>query len=436
MRFATLPLATALRLIVPFGFGFFLSMFTRAVSNIVKQPIQLELGLNEEAISLALGASFFIAFAVAQLPVGILLDRYDPRKVNATLFLLAAVGSATMALSTGTGMLSIGRIMMGFGFAAGLMGSLKVYALWFPVQRLATLNGLQFMIGVLGAWSATKPAEMMLRMLDWRELYLLFAAFTLVSATLMLLITPRHEGRASSETLKQQIHGLVRIYSDSYFLRVAPWMCVSMGLAQGLNTLYVFSWLTDVALLPFSDAATGLSIVTLVSALTFVLMGSLVEKLSRRGYGSMIVPVIGQLLAMVMLALLAAQIIHWVIPQWMIWTMSAGTASLAFAILSQAFPSHMIGRAYTALNLLGFLATAAAQWMVGLVLDMFPRTETGGAAPEGYQLAFCILLAIQMLAACWFALATRLMIGADTMLERETTRELPTQELRFASSDS
>ena len=60
MTFASLPAGTALRLMFAFGFGFFLSMFTRAVSNMVKQPIQLELGLNEEAISLALGASFFL----------------------------------------------------------------------------------------------------------------------------------------------------------------------------------------------------------------------------------------------------------------------------------------------------------------------------------------------------------------------------------------
>ena len=93
MKFASLPMSTALRLMFSFGFGFFLSMFTRSLSNIVKQPIQLELGLGEEAVSLALGTSFFVAFGLAQLPVGILLDRYDPRKVNAILFLVAALAA-------------------------------------------------------------------------------------------------------------------------------------------------------------------------------------------------------------------------------------------------------------------------------------------------------------------------------------------------------
>ena len=82
MTFASLPLSTALRLILPFGFGFFLSMFTRTLSNMVKQPIQLELGLGEEAISLALGTAFFVAFGLMQLPVRILVDRYDPRQIQ------------------------------------------------------------------------------------------------------------------------------------------------------------------------------------------------------------------------------------------------------------------------------------------------------------------------------------------------------------------
>jgi hypothetical protein len=129
---------------------------------------------------------------------------------------------------------------------------------------------------------------------------------------------------------------------------------------------------------------------------------------------------VGQTMAMLMLLLLAAQVEVAVVPQWMAWTMMAGTATLAFAALSQAFPAHMIGRAYTAFNLLGFLATAAAQWLVGYVLDLYPRTDSGGAAAEGYRAAFLALLTAQILAAGWFALATRLKIGNTTMLQRDS----------------
>ena len=78
----------------------------------------------------------------------------------------------------------------------------------------------------------------------------------------------------------------------------------------------------------------------------------------------------------------------------------------------------MMGRVYTAFNLLGFLTTAVVQWLVGFILDIYPRTALGGAAPEGYRLAFLVLVGCQFLAACWYLLATRANFGSTTMLER------------------
>jgi predicted MFS family arabinose efflux permease len=314
---------------------------------------------------------------------------------------------------------------MGVGFAAGLMASLKTYALWFPTERLATINSLQFMIGVLGAWSSTKPTELLLRVLDWRELYLLFAAVTVVAAALMLIIAPRHEAGPSDETLGDQLLGLLRVYSDAYFWRIAPWMCVSMGVAQGLNTLYVFSWLTDVADFSVSRAATGVSLVTLVSAVNFALLGPLAERLGKRGFGPLLIPIVGQTIAMLALAVLAAQVQRGIIPQWIFWTMMAGTATLAFAALSQAFPARLIGRVYTAFNLLGFLSTAAAQWMVGRVLDSYEPAANGAAAAAGYQTAFYLLLGAQALAGAWFFLASRLNIGSKTLLQKMSEQAAP-----------
>ena len=59
------------------------------------------------------------------------------------------------------------------------------------------------------------------------------------------------------------------------------------------------------------------------------------------------------------------------------------------------------------------------QWLVGFTLDLFPRAEAGGAAAEGYRLAFFLLVACQFAAACWFALASRLTIGSQTLLQKK-----------------
>ena len=418
MKLATLPAGIVARLMFGFGFGFFLSMFSRTLSNIVKQPIQLDLGLSEQAISLALSASFFMTFALAQLPIGILLDRFDTRKVNASLFLIAASGAVVVAYSNSGTMLTTGRVLMGLGFAAAMMGSLKTYSLWFPLNRLPTINSLQFMIGVLGSFSATKPTELLLRVMDWRDLYLLFASITLLAAAFMVTFTPRHKGQALGETLGQQLQGLLKIYTDGFFWRIAPWTAISLGVAQGLNTLYVFSWMTDVGDYTTSQAASGVAVVTLVAAVTYAIMGPLAERMDKRGISPLTMAIVGQCLAMVFLAVLSLQIKIAITPQWAVWMMMTGTTTLVFAAVSRAFPPQMIGRAYAALNLLGFMTTAGVQWLVGFTLDIFPRTEQDGAAPDGYQLAFFLLLGLQFTAACWYMLAKRFSIGRRTMLEK------------------
>lgn len=402
MKLFSLPAGTAVRLLFAFTFGFYLSMFTRTLSNLVKQPLQAELGLSETEVSLSLGAAFFLSFALAQLPVGLLLDRFDPRRVNAALLLVAAAGAVLMAASDSVLWLAVGRCLMGLGFAAGLMASLKVYTLWFPAERIPTLNSLQFMIGVLGAWSATKPVELLLRFYDWREVYLLFAGLTVLAALFLLWVAPRSPARPGpAETLAEQLRALAGVVADPAFWRLASWFALSLGIAQGINTLYLVPWFRDVAGLSVSGAATAASWMTLMSALNFALMGPVAEALGRRGASNLLVPVLGQCLALLLLASLAISPEGATVPRWLAWTVCSGTSTLAFAVLAGAYPAHLIARVYTAFNLLGFLVTAACQWLVGWVLDGY--AEPGGTLPaQAYSVAFGLLAAAQALVGAWF----------------------------------
>jgi MFS family permease len=418
MKIASLPAPLAGRLIFSFGFGFFLSMFTRSASNVLKQPMQADLMMGEEAISLALGTSFFIAFAIMQLPVGVLLDRYDPRKVNASLMLLAAGGALTMAFSQDAYWLTVGRIMMGAGFAAGMMGSLKVYSLWFPQDRLPTMNSIQFMIGVLGALSATKPTQLLLEWMSWRDFYTLFSGLTVLAAIILVTVAPRHDTPPNGETLAKQIGGIKRIYSDAYFWRVVPWMFLSVGISQGLGTLYVLPWLTEVADYSRSDAAYYLTLVAGVAALNFAFMGRFAESMAKRGFDHMTLPIAGLMSSMVLLGFLVIQVKFAVVPIWMFWTMSIGVTTLIFAGMAKAFPPELMGRVYTAFNLLGFLCTAVAQWLIGRILDLYPRTADGAASPEGYQAAFAMLLGVQVVGMLWYFWAKKSGFGKETMVDK------------------
>ena len=416
MKIATLPAGLALRILTAFGFGFFLSMFCRSSGNLLKGPVQADLGLSEATMGLTFGTAFFIAFGLAQLPIGVLLDRYDPRKVCAGMLLVAATGTLVFAFSHTGGHMAAGRALMGIGFAACMMSALKTYSLWFPVNKLPTINGIQFSVGILGSISATKPTQWLLEVTDWRGINLAMAALALLAAILLLTIAPKHGSKSSGESLLSQIKGIGKVYGDGYFWRTTPWAFTSIGISQGIGTLYVISWLKGAGGLSLSGATDILFLIAFVSIFNYLLVGYLMEWLGKRGFGPMSIPYAGVFLSMVAMALIIA------LPGapllWVFWALSIGWASLTVASLARAFPVHLAGRVYTGFNQLSFLMTSIIQVVVGGLLDFYPRVGAD-AAPDSYRLAFAAVLGIQLLGGLWTFAARLLRIGEQTMIERE-----------------
>ncbi|MCV5977310.1 MFS transporter, partial [Escherichia coli] len=91
------------------------------------------------------------AFALVNLPLGSLLDRYGPRFVHPALMLAGAAGAYVFANAQSFEVLSLGRALLGVGFAGALMGALKAFSLWFPPYRYATVSSVYVALGGLGA---------------------------------------------------------------------------------------------------------------------------------------------------------------------------------------------------------------------------------------------------------------------------------------------
>ena len=144
----------ALRIFAPFAFGYFLSYLLRTINAVIAPDLVRDVGLDATSLGL-LSSAYFFAFAIFQLPLGVLLDRYGPRRTEAVLMIFAAAGTALFAVSTTFSGLFIGRALIGLGVSACLMAAFKAFVMWFPSNRLPFINGCQMAIGGLGALSAT-----------------------------------------------------------------------------------------------------------------------------------------------------------------------------------------------------------------------------------------------------------------------------------------
>ena len=78
---------------LPFAFGHYLSLLMRNMNSVLAPNLAGSMAFDSADLGL-LTSVFFLAYALVQLPVGIALDRYGPRKVQLILMITAAVGAA------------------------------------------------------------------------------------------------------------------------------------------------------------------------------------------------------------------------------------------------------------------------------------------------------------------------------------------------------
>ncbi len=400
---------TLFRLVVtvllPFGLGFFLSYLYRTVTAVIAPNLIAEVGLVATDLGL-LASAYFLTYAAMQLPLGLGLDRFGPRRMQAGLILISALGALCFALATSRDGLALARALIGVGVCGGLMASLKAITLWFPQARWPLINGIFMTMGGMGALVATEPVELLLHGMTWRQLFFGLAALSVVTSATIFFVVPEKERSAPATGLRQQLDGLIHIYKDAFFWRIAPLAFLTMGPGMAIQGLWAGPWLRDVALLERADVARELFI--LASALTagFFVNGLFADLMSRVGVSLLMSMRIGLGAVLCINGVIAFQLFPQSSLPWILFGLIGNAAAFAFPILSGHFPPEYSGRSNTALNVFVFGSAFLAQFAVGWILD-FWQPIGGHYPPEGYKAAFGAILALQVLALLWSLVPVR-----------------------------
>jgi sugar phosphate permease len=118
-----------------------LNQASRTVMALIGPVMAAEFAWSASELGL-LAACMYAAYAVAQLPVGVALDMFGPRRIQASLALLAALGFAVFAMSHSLAGFALARIILGVGVSAALMAILKAHSQWFAPAQVAHMTGL------------------------------------------------------------------------------------------------------------------------------------------------------------------------------------------------------------------------------------------------------------------------------------------------------
>ena len=396
-----------LRVCLPFLAGYFLSYVYRAVNAVLGPQLATEFALSPADLGLLTGAYFF-AFGLFQVPLGLLLDRYGPRRMDALLLLLAAAGAGLFITAQSFPGLLVGRTLIGLGVSAALMACFQAFVLWYPAERIGTMIAIAYAAGGFGAMAVSVPLELALRSFEWRSIFMLFIGVTLLVSAVLYFVVPERKAASDPEPFGVQLRGLAGVGRDPAFWRIAVAIGTSQCAAVSTFTLWMGTWMRDVAGFSASEVAQAMMAASLAIVLGYLFFGRIADSLARRGRSVLGLFAGGVAVSSLSFLPIVLGVKTGSVLAWSVFTFCATAATLAHSIASRRYPVRMAGRVNTALNTFTFLGIFLGQWMVGIILARWPSTATG-YAPEGYLYGLGVLWCVQAAGLAWLWSGRRLL---------------------------
>lgn len=377
---------------------YMISQFLRNSVGVIAPDLAREIGLTASEIGV-LSSAFFISFALAQLPLGIALDRFGPRRCMLVCAGIVVVAAGLFAGATTPLGLITGRVLLGLGSSCYLMAPLALYARRYRPDRFAMLAGVQLGVGSVGTLIATAPLAYSTAAIGWRMTFVVVGALMLAGAVAIALVVrddPGDKDEGEIESVGASIAGIVAAMRAP-----SVWRLFLMHLTGYSSfTLVVGLWGGPYLTHVYGYDLRGRGDVLLIAAIAQV-AALFVWGPSDRWLRSYKIPVmVGALTTALGLGLAA------VLGKFGTWPMLVWFAVLgAFAAYTPVliahgkalFEPHLVGRGLTILNMGTMAGVFVTQAVSGLVMDMFASKE--GVYPlEAYQAMFGLQAVIVILA--------------------------------------
>ncbi|HCO89365.1 MAG TPA: MFS transporter [Alphaproteobacteria bacterium] len=383
--------------------AYMISQFLRSSTGVIAPELSRDLQLAPGGLGVLSGA-FFFSFALAQIPVGLMLDRYGARNSMVVLMIFAIVGCVIFARADGLLGLGSGRVMMGVGCACLLMGPLMIYTRWFPADRFATLSGIQIAAGTLGVLLATTPLAAVSEWIGWRGAFWALAVITALMA-LLVLGTVRNapaqelQPPRPRESLLQSMRGLGAVLRNPALPYIFALQFVAYGAMISVLGLWGAPFLNDVYGLDGPGRGNILLLMSIAVALGMLFWGPLDRRMNSRKR-PILLGGAGSASALLLLALAPGSGLVPITGLFIILGFCNGYTAISLAHGRSIFPDALVGRGITLLNMGNMAGAGLLQFLAGLIIGQF--VPPGAPAPvAAYQLVFGFL-ALSLIAALLF----------------------------------
>jgi MFS family permease len=384
-----------------FAFGFFISNLLRSITATLTPVLTSEFDLSAGNLGLLAGG-YFLGFSLMQIPAGLLLDKYGPKKVVAYLLLIALVSTISFAFAKSFTGLLISRFFIGVGVAACLMGPLTGYRVWFEDKYQQRANSWMLMVASFGFVISTLPVQILLPVIGWRSIFLIISILILLSIILILVFAPSWNNNVQNQNIQsaESTGRLSDVWKNKFFISLIPLAFLNYGGVQAIQTLWAGPWMLNVAGYSPLESATGLFWINIIMLFAFMFWGYILPKFSSLGIDSMKIVKIGLPISYIVLFCIIIMGQKAGAMMFTLYILSSIVLSLTQPALALSFPQNLAGKSLTSLNVFIHSGTFFVQWGIGLLIDL--SKNMGANIITSYKISLSIFLILCILSYIFF----------------------------------
>lgn len=231
-----------------------------------------------------LAASYYYAYLLMQIPVGLLIDRYGPRKMTTGAILLCGIGTLIFSQADVVLAAGIGRFIVGIGAAFAAVNCMKLTANWFPHNRFAFMTGLMMTVGMLGAWGGISPLSQFVSFMGWRSALFQIGVIGIFLAILFMLIVRDNPKKVAEKKERSfsPLVALLRIIKKPQCWYISIYSGLAFAPVTAFGGLWGVTFIEEAYQISKANAGHITSLIFLGFALGAPLAGILSDKIGKR----------------------------------------------------------------------------------------------------------------------------------------------------------
>ena len=352
------------------AFFYFYELMLLVSPSVMLDDLAITFQTSAEQLG-SLAAYYYYAYALMQIPVGILMDRFGPRILLTVASLLCCLGCVIFGLAPTLLIAQIGRFVMGIGGSFAVVGCLKLASLWFPTNRFALLTGIMVSVGMMGGVFGQAPVAKLVMTFGWRDTTLMGAAMGAILSVIICFVISNHPFKANKIHMPISTFpfgkGLWLVMKNPQVWIASLYAGLMFVPTTGFGQLWGVPYFVERYQIEKDAAGMMVSMIFFGWAIGGPAFGWISDRILRRK-GPMAVSAIASLFIMLMILNVPVAAFQMNILMFLLGAFSSGFI-VAFSVVREISAPILTGTAIGFINTLNNLSGALAQPIIGRLLD-------------------------------------------------------------------